>query len=289
LFAEIETRVSAGCILASNTSSLSIGSIAAGCTHPERVTGIHFFNPPFLMQLVEIIPALQTDPGIIDRSRKIIDGWGKLTVMAKDTPGFIVNRIARPFYGEALRICEEGIADCATIDRAMTEGGGFRMGPFALMDLIGNDVNFAVTQSVFSAFYFDPRYRPSFTQKRLVEAGWLGKKTGRGFYDYGVMAQRPQATQDERLAGSIFHRILVLLINEAAEALHYGIASRDDIDLAMTKGVNYPRGLLQWADELGIQDCVSRIDRLYEDYREDRYRCSMLLRRMAREGAKFYP
>lgn len=276
------------CILATNTSSLSISAIAAACKRPERTLGIHFFNPAPLMKLVEIIPAVQTADEVLQKARQLIESWGKTVVIAQDTPGFIVNRVARPFYGEALRILEEGIADAATIDWAMTELGGFRMGPFTLMDYIGNDVNYAVTETVFRSFYYDPRYRPSFTQKRMAEAGYLGRKSGRGYYDYGEGATRPEPTTDPVLGQQILDRILVMLINEAADACYLNIASKEDIDLAMTRGVNYPKGLLRWADELGIARCVKQMDGLQELYREDRYRCSPLLRRMAERGEVFF-
>ncbi len=288
VFSKLEKLVSTDCILATNTSSLSIASIAAACEKPERVLGIHFFNPAPLMKLVEIIPAIQTDKKILERARRMIDDWGKLTVYAKDTPGFIVNRVARPFYGEALRILEEGIADVPTIDWAITELGGFRMGPFTLMDYIGNDINYTVTETVFKAFYFDPRYKPAFTQKRMAEAGYLGRKSGKGYYDYTEGATKPEANQDATLGQEVLWRIVIMLINEAADALYLRIASRDDIDLAMTKGVNYPKGLLKWADEKGILHCVDTMDRLHQEYLEDRYRCSPLLRKMARDGQTFY-
>ncbi len=288
VFKKLENLVKNNCILASNTSSLSIASIAAACTYPERVVGIHFFNPAPLMKLVEIIPAIQTDDQVLTTARTWIDEMGKLTVLAKDTPGFIVNRVARPFYGEALRIFEEGIAEPATIDWAMTEIGGFRMGPFTLMDYIGNDINYTVTATVFKAFYYDPRYRPSFVQQRLSEAGYLGRKTGKGYYEYGENSVRPEPNKDAVLGKQIFSRILVMLINEAADALHLRIANRADIDLAMTKGVNYPKGLLAWADEIGIDNCVKQIDALYDEYHEDRYRCSPLLRRMQRKEETFF-
>ena len=247
------------------------------------------------MKLVEIIPAIQTSKKTIDKAKSIIDSWDKFTVIAKDTPGFIVNKVARPFYSEALRIAEEGIADYATIDWAMKELGGFRMGPFELMDFIGNDVNYAVTESVFEAFYYDPRYKPAFTQKRLSEAGFLGRKSGTGYYLYGddgvkktMSGEEAIANEDKVLGQQIVDRIVALLIDEAADAVMYGIASRDDVDTAMTKGVNYPKGLLAWADEIGIPEVVKRLDDLYNHYHDPRYRCSGLLRRMALSKQTFY-
>ncbi len=286
LFAELETVVSDETILASNTSSLSIASIAASCQKSERLIGIHFFNPAPLMQLVEVIPAIQTNEATLQKTIETISNWKKVVAVAKDTPGFIVNRVARPFYSEALRIYDEGVADFATIDAAMKTHGNFRMGPFELMDFIGHDVNYIVTETVFTAFYFDPRYKPSFTQKRLLEAGFLGRKSGRGFYNYNQ--EMPQPTENEALRQSIFERILVMLINEAADALFLNIASAKDIDNAMTKGVNYPKGLLAWADEKGIGWCVEKLDAFYNEYHEDRYRCSPILRIMNRENKTFY-
>ncbi|MEM7161131.1 MAG: 3-hydroxyacyl-CoA dehydrogenase NAD-binding domain-containing protein [Bacteroidota bacterium] len=288
VFQELESIVSEECIIASNTSSLSIASLAAACEKPERFIGIHFFNPVPLMKLVEIIPAIQTSEETKEKARSIIDSWKKLTVIAKDTPGFIVNKVARPFYSEALRVYEEGLADFATIDWAMKELGGFRMGPFELMDFIGNDVNYTVTETVFAAFYYDPRYKPSFTQKRLSEAGYHGRKTGRGYYDYSDEGETSEAEKDTVLGQIIVDRIVALLIDEAANALQFGIASRDDIDTAMTKGVNYPKGLLAWADEIGIAEVVERLDDLYGHYHEERYRCCGLLRTMAKANKKFY-
>ena len=240
------------------------------------------------MPLVEIIPSIQTADEITDEARNIIDSWKKITVLAKDTPGFIVNRIARPFYGEAIRILEEGIADVATIDWAMKELGGFRMGPFELTDYIGQDVNYVVTETVFKAFFFDPRYKPSFTQKRLVEAGRLGKKSGQGFYDYSQGAVNPKPNTDQALGTVIVNRITAMLINEAIDALLLNIASAKDIDLAMTKGVNYPRGLLTWADEKGLDVVLTQLEELYKNYCEDRYRPSPLLRKMVKEQKTFY-
>lgn len=288
VFAHIEQIIGKKSILASNTSSLSIASIAAALDNPGRCIGIHFFNPAPLMPLVEIIPAVQTSEQTLNDAKSLIDGWSKVTVVCKDTPGFIVNRVARPFYGEALRIYEEGVADFATIDWAMTELGGFRMGPFTLMDYIGNDINYTVTETVFTAFYYDPRYKPSFTQKRHAEAGYLGRKSGRGYYDYAEGAEQPQPNKDEALGNSIVDRIVVMLMNEAIDALFLNIGTREAIDLAMTKGVNYPKGLLKWADEMGLENVLAKLQSLYEEYGEDRYRPSPLLRRMVRDGKTFY-
>ncbi|MEZ4778883.1 MAG: 3-hydroxyacyl-CoA dehydrogenase NAD-binding domain-containing protein [Flavobacteriaceae bacterium] len=294
VFSTLEKFVSDDCIIASNTSSLSIASIASSLQKPERCIGIHFFNPAPLMKLVEVIPAIQTSKEVLKISSETIKNWGKTVAIAKDTPGFIVNRVARPFYGEALRIYEEGIASFSEIDLAMKEIGGFRMGPFELMDFIGNDVNYTVTESVFEAFYYDPRYKPSFTQKRYSEAGWLGRKSGKGYYKYDQNGKIEEigtvssSTVETFLSETIFNRILAMLINEAADALFWNVASAEDIDHAMTKGVNYPKGLLAWADEKGMDWCVQQMDALYETYREDRYRCSPLLRKMNQENKTFF-
>ncbi len=289
VFKQVEGIVSAECLLASNTSSLSITAIAAACQRPARFVGIHFFNPAPLMQLVEVIAAVQTRAGLAGEVRALVASWGKRPVLAQDTPGFIVNRVARPFYGEAIRILEEGIADVATIDWALTELGGFRMGPFALMDFIGHDVNYRVTESVFAAFFYDPRYRPSFTQQRLLEAGYYGRKAGRGFYDYAPGAPAPTPLRDAGLGQRIVRRVLAMLINEAADALYLRVASREDLELAMTTGVNYPQGLLAWADELGAATVLATLDGLYHDYHDDRYRASPLLRQLARDNQRFSP
>ncbi len=285
-FAALETTAPQA-ILATNTSSLSVTAIAAAVQHPERVLGIHFFNPAPLLPLVEIVAGYSSDQQVVKNVQDLVDTWGKTTVQAKDTPGFIVNRVARPFYGEALRILEEGIADAATIDWAMREHG-FRMGPFELMDLIGLDVNYSVSRAVWEAFYHDPRYRPSLIQKQMVDANLLGRKTGRGFYDYRDGATAPEPAKDPELGEQIFLRIVSMLINEAVDALYLKVASRDDLDLAMTKGVNYPRGLLRWADELGLDAVLEQLEDLQALYAEDRYRPSVLLREMVHDGTAFY-
>lgn len=287
-FKRLEAIVPKKAVLATNTSSLSIASISSALDKPERFLGVHFFNPAPLMKLVEIIPGISTNDKVRDNVKEFIDGWDKTTVLASDTPGFIVNRVARPFYGEALRLYEEGVADHATIDWAMKELGGFRMGPFELMDLIGHDVNYKVTETVFKEFYYDPRFKPSFAQKRLVEAGRFGKKSGLGFYDYSDSAKNAEPKKDKELGKSILHRILAMLINEAADAVFMNVATVKDVDLAMKNGVNYPKGLLEWADELGINVVLDWMYELHSEYREDRYRPNPLLKRMARNGDTFY-
>ena len=284
LFAALEEVVPRETILATNTSSLSIAAIGAATTHANRVVGMHFFNPAPLMALVEIVPAITTAPEVAERTRALAAAWGKTTVVATDTPGFIVNRVARPFYGEALRMLEEGLADVATIDWALRDVGGFRMGPFELMDLIGNDVNFAVTTSVFEGFFYDPRYRPSLIQRRLVDAGLLGRKRERGYYDYRAGASTPEPVRDADLAARIVLRILAMLVNEAIDAVRLRVAAPHDIELAMTRGVNYPRGLLAWGDEIGPAIILHTLEALQSEYGEDRYRPSPLLRARVRDG-----
>ena len=288
LFASLDKVVAPDAILATNTSSLSITAIARASLRPERVIGIHFFNPPTVLPLVEIVPGLATSDQVTEASRQLAEEWGKKPVIASDTPGFIVNRIARPFYGEALRIYEEGIADMATIDWAMKEIGGFRMGPFELMDFIGNDVNLAATKSVYEAMFHDSRFRPTLTQQKLFDAGFFGRKSGRGYYDYSPGATMPEPNRDPELGQLIFRRILSMLINQAADALYSRIASAHDIDTAMMLGVNYPKGLLAWADELGIPETVKWLSALQDFYGEERYRPSPLLKTMAADGFTFF-
>ena len=284
LFSAIEKVVSADAVLATNTSSLSIAAIGGACENSARVIGIHFFNPAPVMPLVEIVPAMTTDRKLTERVTSLVASWGKTAVVATDTPGFIVNRLARPFYGESLRQLEEGIADVSTIDWAMRELGGFRMGPFELMDFIGNDVNYAVTQSVFESFFGDPRYTPSLTQRRLVEAGLYGRKRERGYYDYREGAVKPEPRKDEVLGRTILDRTLAMLVNEAVDAVRLRVASPADIETAMTSGVNYPKGLLAWGDEIGAATILGRLEALQDEYGEDRYRPSPLLRRRVRES-----
>lgn len=277
LFVSLEEVVNPGCILASNTSSLSISALAASLKHPERFIGLHFFNPAYVMPLVEIIPAVQTQAITIKTSEQIILQFGKVSVLAKDSPGFIVNKVARPYYSEALRIYEEGLADFRTIDHTM-KTYGFKMGPFELMDFIGHDVNYAVTRSVWEAFYYDARYKPSHEQMKLTEAGYLGRKTGRGFYNYNNDSYPSASEASLEVDEKIFNRIICMLINEAADTVYHSICNEKDVELAVKLGVNYPKGLLAWGEELGWRFVVSELDRLYAYYHDTRYRVSPYIR-----------
>ena len=270
-----------GCLLASNTSSLSITELAAASGVEERVCGLHFFNPAPAMPLVEVVPGQLSNAALVAAGEQLVRSWGKTTIRAKDTPGFLVNRVARPFYGEALRILEEGLADAATIDHAMRAVGGFRMGPFELMDLIGLDVNFAVTSSIFERTCHEPRYRPSTLQQSMVAAGLLGRKTGQGFFDYRQAHEKPTPLAAPELFAVILNRVLAMMINEAVFAVQLQIATPEDIEIAMTKGTNYPKGLLAWGAELGWQMIVSRLQQLHDRTSDDRYLPASLLRELA--------
>lgn len=280
VFTELEKHVSESCVIGSNTSSISITSLGAELQKPERFIGIHFFNPAPLMPLVEIIPSLLTEKSLAEKMYNLMKNWGKTPVIAKDIPGFIVNRIARPYYGEGLRIVEENIATVEQVDDAMKTIGNFKMGPFELMDLIGVDVNFSVTKTVYNEYFYDPKYKPSLLQQRMSEAKLHGRKTGKGFYDYSEGAEKPVAQKDETLYQQIFLRIISMLINEAVEAKRLGVANDEDLELAMQKGVNYPKGLLAWGQEIGYAKISETLQNLYEEYQEERYRQSPLLRKM---------
>ncbi|MCS3868106.1 3-hydroxybutyryl-CoA dehydrogenase [Chryseobacterium ginsenosidimutans] len=280
VFTELEKHVSESCVIGSNTSSISITSLGAELQKPERFIGIHFFNPAPLMPLVEVIPSLLTEKSLPEKIYNLMKDWGKIPVIAKDIPGFIVNRIARPYYGEGLRIVEENIATIEQVDEAMKTIGNFKMGPFELMDLIGVDVNFSVTTTVYKDYFYDPKYKPSLLQQRMSEAKLHGRKTGKGFYDYTEGVEKPVAQKDDALYQQIFLRIISMLINEAVEAKRLGVANDEDIELAMQKGVNYPKGLLAWGKEIGYAKISETLQNLYEEYQEERYRQSPLLRKM---------
>jgi 3-hydroxybutyryl-CoA dehydrogenase len=403
LFAALEHIAGDDAILASNTSSLSITALAAGLRVPGRVVGMHFFNPAPVLPLVEVVSGLATARAVAGAVHATAAVWGKVPVHASSTPGFIVNRCARPFYAEALRLLTERAGDCATLDALYREAGGFRMGPFELMDLIGHDVNFAVTCSVWEAYFHDSRFLPSVLQRELVDAGYLGRKSGRGFFDYAAGAEKPEprreptgpapgavtvhgslgaadalvgrwraagvrvetraplaafadgvavigdthvALSDGRtatarataaatprlvlvdlaldygrctrlaiaaadgcdaaavaeaagalqaagiavsrlddVAGLAVMRTVAMLANEAADAVTQGVASPADLDLAMQKGVNYPRGPLAWADAIGAARIRDVLANLAAHYGEDRYRIAPLLARRAACGA----
>ncbi|WP_139422172.1 3-hydroxyacyl-CoA dehydrogenase NAD-binding domain-containing protein [Chryseobacterium mulctrae] len=280
VFTELEKHISESCVIGSNTSSISITSLGAELQKPERFIGIHFFNPAPLMPLVEVIPSLLTEKSLAEKIYNLMKDWGKIPVIAKDIPGFIVNRIARPYYGEGLRIVEENIATVEQVDDAMKTIGNFKMGPFELMDLIGVDVNFSVTKTVYNEYFYDPKYKPSLLQQRMSEAKLHGRKTGKGFYDYSEDAVKPVTQKDETLYQQIFLRIISMLINEAVEAKRLGVANDEDLELAMQKGVNYPKGLLAWGKEIGYAKISETLQSLYEEYQEERYRQSPLLRKM---------
>jgi len=402
LFAKLESIVADDAILGTNTSSLSVTALAAGLRRPGRVVGMHFFNPAPVLPLVEVVSGLATDANVAATVHATAAAWGKSPVHAASTPGFIVNRCARPFYAEALRLLAERAADVATLDAVMRDAGGFRMGPFELMDLVGHDVNFAVTSSIYAAYFDDPRFRPSMIQRELVDAGYLGRKSGRGFYDHAKDAARPRVaeepagprpdtivvhgdlgpaaalvprwraagvTVDEQDAVAAFpdgvvavagawlalsdgrtatsraaavgaHRLTLLdyaldfakcsrvavsvadtcdapactttvgalqaagvavarlddvaglavlrtvamLANEAADAVSQGVASPADLDDAMQKGVNYPRGPLAWADAIGVGRVRDVLANLAAHYGEDRYRIAPLIARRAITG-----
>lgn len=401
LFEKLEAICGDDCILASNTSSLSITSLAATLKRPERVAGLHFFNPAPVMALVEIVAGLASDKAVLDCLYATAKAWGKKPVHTKSTPGFIVNRVARPFYAESLRLLQEGASDCASLDALLRDAGGFRMGAFELTDLIGHDVNYAVTCSVFDAYYGDFRFQPSLIQKELVDAGRFGRKSGRGFYDYAEGAERPApqslaaaakpecvvvegnlgpasvlierieaagvtvvrragaglirvgeavlALSDGRMAAErardeglrnlalfdlaldyakatrlavafaagcdaaareavagllqaaglevtevsdspalVVLRTVAMLANEAADAVLQGVGTAADIDLAMCAGVNYPKGPLAWADAIGVGTVLNVLDNLQRSYGEDRYRPSLLLRRLHCAGESFH-
>lgn len=405
IFDTLESLCSKDCILASNTSSISITRLAAGMKHPERMVGMHFFNPAPIMKLVEVVSGLATDSKVADCIYETAQQWGKKPVHAASTPGFIVNRVARPFYAESFRLCQEQVVDCATLDALIKGAGGFRMGAFELTDMIGHDVNYAVTCSVFDAYYGDFRFQPSLIQKDLVDAGFLGRKTGQGFYSYHDDVDKPQAkyvsvsptassvscevskelgllsnlverfaqagaqvtvapdmpsgylrvdgvmmaltdgrmacerANDEQFGDLVlvdlaldyqgvehialsrsastsdaaFHsvvkcfalagitvsevedspalvvmRTVAMLANEAADAVLQGVATADGVDTAMCFGVNYPKGPLAWADAIGVAQVDNVLRHLQLSYGEDRYRPSLLMRRIALVGGRFH-
>jgi 3-hydroxybutyryl-CoA dehydrogenase len=267
-------------ILASNTSSISIGILAQRCGAPERLLGLHFFNPPTAMPLIELIATPATDRGALGRARMLGERLGKEVVDVLDGPGFLVNRCARPFYMESLRMVEDGFAEPWEIDRACVELGGFPLGPFELMDTVGVDISLAVTKSMWEQSYGEPRWRPSPIQIAQVAAGRLGRKTGAGFYDDGdSWRSRPAASPD--LAATILDRVVANLVNEAAFALAAGIATPADLERAMVVGLNHPKGPEAWEREWTRERIVEILDHLWDTEHDPRYRVAPRLRRPA--------
>jgi 3-hydroxybutyryl-CoA dehydrogenase len=293
-FRQLDALTEPATILASNTSSLSIGDIARATQHPERVVGMHFFNPVPLMALVEVIPGRLTMGAVTQATMELARRLGKTPVRAADTPGFIVNRVARPFYLEALRIVGEGAAGIELVDAAM-RSAGFRMGPFELIDTIGADVNLAVSESTYQAFDKDPRFRPHPLQRTLVDAGRLGSKSGAGFYDYEADGARGAPWSGAGSPGAaeisgeeIAARILAALVNEAASAVVDGVARPEAIDTAMRLGANYPHGPLEWGERLGLESVVATLDGLHTGVPDGRYRAVPLLRSLAESHGSFF-
>jgi 3-hydroxybutyryl-CoA dehydrogenase len=298
LFAAVAAVCGPDAVLATNTSSLRVADIAAGVPSPERVVGMHFFNPPALMKLVEIVAAPASSEAALAAATEVGERMGRTPIRATDSPGFVANRLARPFALESLRMLGDGVAAAATIDRAVRLGGGFRMGPFELIDLIGLDVNLEIARSFFAQGGEPARWRPSPIQEQLVAEGKLGRKSGQGYYAYKEGAKRPAdpdlgldaPTLDPAALGhvdpaaeTILRRLFAQIANEAAFALEEGVASPADMDLAMRLGLNWPRGPLDLADLLGADAAMALLEELQRE-KGPAYAPAPLLRRAAEQG-----
>ena len=280
LFGRLREICGEDAVLATNTSSLSVTEIADDVPAAGRICGMHFFNPPALMRLVEVVEAERTSEETLETAAGVARAMGREPVRCTDSPGFIVNRCNRPYTLESLRVLDEGVASHAQIDLVMREDGGYRMGPFELMDLIGVDVNLAVARSFHDQRPIE-RWEPHPIQERLVSDGRLGRKSGRGFYDYaeGSPGARPEV--DPPVADArreVLERVVAQLANEAAFAAGEGVAGPADIDAAMRLGLNHPRGPFEWVDELGAAHVVATLDALASTHGGERYDVAPLLR-----------
>ena len=282
LFAALEGACANDAVLATNTSSLPVSAIAAEAERPERICGMHFFNPPALMKLVEVVAGESTAEPALAATVEVAERMGRTPVRCTDSPGFIVNRCNRPFALESLRMYGDGVAEPAQIDRIVRADGGYRMGPFELMDLIGIDVNLNVARSFYEQRP-EPRWQPHPISERMVAEGRLGRKTGAGFYDYedGKKVDPPDAEIDDDLRRTVLDRLLAQMINEGCFAADEGVAAPADIDAAMRLGLNHPKGPFEWLDELGAETVLATLDALGNEIGPDRYRPAGLLRRMA--------
>jgi 3-hydroxybutyryl-CoA dehydrogenase len=300
LFARLAELLGPEAILASNTSSLRISEIAAGVPRPERVVGMHFFNPPPLMKLVEIVAAERSSETALAAATEVGERMRRTPIRAKDSPGFVANRLARPFSLESLRMLGDGVADVATIDRIVRLGGGFRMGPFELLDLIGLDVNLEIARSFFAQGGEVERWRPSPIQEQLVADGWFGRTRGHGYYPYGEGHEREldpelgilaptldpeKLSRIDPVAEEVLSRLFAQIANEAAFAIEEGIASTADMETAMELGFNWPVGPLRFAEKIGSQRAVELLERLQET-NGAAYSQAPLLRRAAGEDVE---
>jgi 3-hydroxybutyryl-CoA dehydrogenase len=278
VFGDLEDVVASEAVLATNTSSLSVAGIAAATEHPERVVGMHFFNPVPAMRLVEVVNGPSTDPSAVSKVEEMAERLGKTPIRVSDTPGFVVNRVARPFYLEGLRLVEAG-GEPGQIDAAI-RGAGFLMGPLQLADLIGNDINLTVSESLFERYYYHPRFRPSYLQRSMVEGGLLGRKSGRGFYEYG--GEKTGEDNENEPSEDVALRVISCIVNEAFLVLSEGVATAEDIDRAMKLGANYPKGPFEWEKEIGTRSIVETLDSLRAAY-GDAYLAAPALRERATE------
>ena len=294
LFRDLDEAAAPDALLATNTSALSVTKIAEAAARPERVVGLHFFNPAPVLPLVEVVAGRASAPWAVERAAGIVEGWGKTAIRVADSPGFIVNRVNRPFTLEPLRLLRAGAATIEAMDAAIA-AAGFPMGPFALMDLIGIDVNLAAARGLFEASGRPPRFRPSPIQEELVAAGRLGRKSGEGFYRYadgraiGVAARFATTGRPGGAGGTgvdpatIAERVTLAIVNEAYRALGDGVAGEDDIDRAMRLGASHPVGPFEWARRTGIHEVAAMLDALSDDD-ADTFRPALALLRAARAG-----